>query len=122
LLLDVQDSLSIIAGAQLKLLTDVADTISTSSHLIILHHKFIWMSGHEELEPQISTLSNAQLGSCFYCINPNNFYTEVYPKLIEVKHRRINVICLAGDIGNKVKGFEYSTAEGLYFLASGMSY
>jgi hypothetical protein len=122
LVLDTQDSLSSIVGDQLKLLTDVIDTISASSHLIILHHKLIWMSGNEELEPQISTVSNAKLGSCFYCINPNNFYTEVYPKLIEVKHRGINVICLAGDIGNKTKEFEHLTPEGVYFLASGMSY
>jgi hypothetical protein len=122
LVLDTQDSLSSMVSDQLKLLTEVTDTISVSSHLIILHHKLIWMSGNEELEPQISTVSNAQLGSCFYCINPNNFYSDVYPNLIAVKQRGINVICIAGDIGNKVKEFEYLTPEGVYFIASGMSY
>jgi len=120
IVLDTQDSLSNIIGAQKKIFESVVDTIQKSSHLIILHHKLIWMYGNTFLEPQISSVSNGELGSCFYCINPNNFYTDIYPKLLEVKQKGIEVICIAGDIGFKVKDFEYTTSDGIYFLASGI--
>ncbi len=121
IVLDTQDSLSNIIGAQKDFFEGIVDTIQESSHLIILHHKLIWMYGNSYLEPQISSVSNGELGSCFYCINPNNFYTDIYPKLLEVKQKGIEVICIAGDIGFKVKEFKYITSDGIYFLASGIS-
>ncbi|MFK8038101.1 MAG: metallophosphoesterase [Crocinitomicaceae bacterium] len=120
--LDTQDSLSNIVGAQKLLLNNVLDSITESSHLVILHHKLIWMYNNPNLEPQISSISNAGLGSCFYCINPNNFNSEVYPKLVDVKQRGIEVLCIGGDIGFKSKEFEYITNEGINFIASGIHY
>ena len=120
--LDTQDSLSNIVGAQLEFFNNVMDTIVSSSHLIILHHKLIWMYGNSELEPQIETVANGWLGSCFYCINPNNFYQDIYPKLVNVKSKGVNVICLGGDIGFFSKKFEYLTTDSIYFIASGMWY
>lgn len=120
IVLDTQDSLSNIIGEQKDFFDRIVDTIKESSHLIILHHKLIWMYGNAYLEPQISSVSNAELGDCFYCINPNNFYTSIYPKLLEVKQKGIDVICIAGDIGFQVKEFEYITSDGIYFLASGI--
>lgn len=118
--LDTQDSLSNIVGAQKEFLFGILDTISNSSHLVILHHKLLWMYNQVELEPQIPEVSNAALGDCFYCINPNNFNSEVYPKLVEVKKSGVEVICIGGDIGFQTKQFEYKTAEGIYYLASGI--
>lgn len=122
IVLDTQDSLSSIIGDQKAFFDQVVDTIQNSSHLIILHHKLIWMYGDSYLEPQISSISNADFGSCFYCVNPNNFYTEIYPKLLEVKQKGIKVICIAGDIGMKTNEFEYTTPEGIILLASGLDY
>ena len=122
IVLDTQDSLSSIIGDQKAFFDQVVDTIQNSSHLIILHHKLIWMYGDSYLEPQISSISNADFGSCFYCVNPNNFYTEIYPKLLEVKQKGIKVICIAGDIGMKTNEFEYTTPEGIILLASGLGY
>lgn len=121
IILDTQDSLSNIIGAQKDFLLGVLDTIQESTHLVILHHKLIWMYGNAYLEPQISSISNGGLGSCFYCINPNNFNSEIYPKLVEIKQRGIEVLCIGGDIGFKVTEFEYQTSEGIYFLASGIT-
>ena len=120
IILDTQDSLSNIIGAQKEFFEGI-DTIQESSHLIILHHKLIWMYGDSFLEPQISSVSNGKLGDCFYCLNPNNFYEDIYPKLLEVKQKGIEVLCIAGDIGFKAKEFEYITSDGIYFLASGIS-
>ncbi|MBU0764548.1 MAG: T9SS type A sorting domain-containing protein [Bacteroidetes bacterium] len=40
---------------------------------------------------------------------------------MEVMNKGIEVICVAGDIGKKVKQFEYQTTDGVWFLASGIS-
>ena len=119
MVVDTQDSVSNILDAQKDLLTSITDTIQESSHLVILHHKLIWMYGDSILEPQIPFISNASLDTCFFCLNPNNFYTEIYPLLVNVKNRGIEVICIAGDIGIKIDEFEYLTPEGIQFLASG---
>lgn len=122
LVIDTQDSLSSIVSSQLELIQSVVDSIQESSHLIILHHKLIWMNDNGSLESQIDSISNVEFGNCFYCINSNNFYEEIYPKLVEVKQKGIEVICIGGDLGIKVNEFEFVTPEGIYLLASGISY
>lgn len=118
--LDTQDSLSNIIGTQKEFLDEVLDTIQHSSHLIILHHKLIWMFDNPDLEPQIDQVANGIFGDCFYCVNPNNFNAEIYPRLIALKDRGIEILCIGGDIGFKVKEFEYLSPEGIHFLASGI--
>ena len=122
LVLDTQDSLSNIVKDQRKLFDKVTDTIQNSTHLVLLHHKLFWMYGNPELEAQIGSISNAKLGGCSYCINPNSFYTDIYPKLSAIEGKGIEVLCIAGDIGFKASEFQYETAEGIQFLASGMSF
>jgi hypothetical protein len=122
IVIDTQDSLSNIIGEQKVFFDNIVDTIQKSSFLIILHHKLIWMYKNTDLEPQISSISNAGLGTCFYCINPNNFYLDIYPNLLKVKERGIEVLCVGGDIGFKRKEFEYTTPEGINFLASGIHF
>lgn len=121
LVLDTQDSLSHIVGDQMTFFNSVIDTLEKSTHLIILHHKLIWMYDNAHLEPQISSVSNGNLGDCFYCINPNNFNSEIYPKLVELEEKGIEVLCIGGDIGFKASEFEYITAEGINFMASGIN-
>ena len=118
--IDTQDSLSNIIGEQERLVKTVLDTLEKSSHLILLHHKLIWMYGNEKLEPKANSISNGGLGSCFHCINPNNFYSDIYPTLVKVREKGIGVICVAGDIVFKSNKFEYETPEGIHFLASGI--
>lgn len=120
--LDTQDSLSNIIGAQKTFFENVVDTIQESSHLIILTHQLIWMYGNPDLEPQIPTVTNGGFGTCFFCINPNNFYPDIYPKLLSVKQKGIEVICIGGDIGFHVKEFSYVNSDGISFLASGIYY
>jgi len=121
-IIDTQDSLSSIVASQMELLLSIIDTIQDASHLIILHHKLIWMNDGDYLESQIETVSNVEFSNCFYCINPNNFYSEVYPLLVEVKEMGIEVLCIGGDIGIKSNEFDHITSDGIHFLASGVSY
>ncbi len=121
IVLDTQDDFSNISGDQLDLITSVTDTIEESSHLVILHHKLIWMYGNTDLEPIINDVSNGQFGDCFYCLNPNNWYEDIHPMLQVVQQSGIQVICVGGDIGFETSQFEYTTSEGIKYLASGIS-
>lgn len=121
IVLDTQDSLSNIVGEQLLFFNSVMDTLSESSYLVLLTHKLIWMYSHPVLDSKIDSISNGKFGDCFYCLNPNNFYDDIYPRLIEAKQGGINVKCIAGDIGFKVNSFSFTTDEEIEFLASGVS-
>ena len=120
LVLDTQDSLSNMVGEQLELFSSVTDTLETTTHLVLLHHKLIWMYGDSYLQTYINSIPNGGFGDCFYCINPNNFYSDLYPKLLELEASGIEVICIAGDIGFRTNEFAYTTPEGVQFLASGI--
>lgn len=109
-----------IINDQLDFFNRVTDTLSNSSHLIIIHHKLLWMYNHPELEPIANDVSNGNIGNCGFCLHPNNFYDNIYPKLLEVNNKGIEVICIGGDIGKKTNQFEFTTKEGIHFLASGI--
>lgn len=120
LVLDTQDSLSNFTGDQMTLIRNVTDTISVSRHLIMLTHKLVWMMDEGYLQSAVDSTANGNIGSCFYCTNPNNFYRDVYPLLVTVKNKNIGVVCIAGDIGYHTSAFSYLTSEGIRFLASGI--
>ncbi len=122
LVLDTQISDCSFTGSQKALIETVCDTIAASSHLIVLHHKLIWMEGDPILENQVDQVSNGPLGSCNWCIFPNNFYADIYPLLSNVQDRGIQVLCIGGDVGLFAKQFEYKTSKGIYFMASGMNW
>lgn len=120
LVLDTQDSLSNFTGDQLQLIRNVSDTLKVSTHLILIMHKLVWMADGGTLESMADSVCNGGLGTCFYCLNENNFYTEVYPRLVDLKNNGVKVTCLAGDIGLTVQKFEHTTMEGINFLATGL--
>jgi hypothetical protein len=122
LVLDSEEDACNISGSQLALFNAVADTISESSHLIVLTHKLIWMYGNEHLEPNINSVSNGDLGTGNWQINPNNFYNDVYWKLLDIQNNGTQVICIAGDMGLFASEFEFRFDSGIQFLASGGHY
>ena len=116
---NTQDSSCSVVGDQRIFFESVIDTVSSSSHVIILMHKLIYLNDHSTLQTQIPQISNAPYGVCTWCINENNFYDYVYPKLIGLEQKGIDVICIGGDIGKNSKSFEHETSDGIVFLASG---
>ncbi len=121
LVLDSQEDNCNTAGRQLKLFGEtLLDLNPDISHLIVLHHKLLWMLDNGPMQEQVNAVSNGGTGGCFHCILPNNFYEVVYPELVEIQKKGIQVICIAGDIGAKVSEFEFQSPEGIYFLASGL--
>jgi hypothetical protein len=122
LVLDTQDSLSNIVQDQKSLVDQVLDTLEASTHLVILSHKLIWMYDNPALEPLIPQVSNGSFGNCFFCLNPNNFNRDIYPRLIALRNRGVEVICIGGDLGYQTTQFEWKSPEGILFLASGINY
>ena len=121
LVLDSQEDNCNTSGQQLNLFQETLKNLkSETTHLIILHHKLLWMLDNGPLQEKVNAISNGGAGGCFHCIPQNDFYEVVYPKLVEVQQKGIQVICIAGDIGAKVSSFEHQTEDGIYFMASGL--
>jgi hypothetical protein len=117
---DTQKDKCNIYDEQLDILQNIADTLTHSDQLVIIHHKLLWLPGHPELEPQIGQLSNAGLCPYEFCLFENNFWQDVYPLLQQVKAKGKQVILIGGDMGFRSKYFEYQTLEGIVFLGSGI--
>lgn len=107
---------------QLQLLKSVTDTIQESSHLVILHHHALLTNELTDNQVNIQKVFN------FYAPNYNlgcekrGTFTElIYPQLVEVQKRGVQVILLGGDTGQQVKEFEFTTKEGITFLGSGLN-
>ncbi len=122
LVFDTQGDDNHIRNEQGALFDAVVDTISQSSHLILLHHHLIWMMDGGPLQVMVEEVANEGIGTCFHCTKENNFYEDIYPKLVTLQKRGIEVICIGGDVGSKVRSFEHITAEGITFLGSGLQF
>jgi len=118
--LDTEKNVGKIVGHQKEFLFGILDTITQSSHLVLLHHKLVWMYDNPDLESLIPEVSNGPVGDCSYCLSPNNFNQDIYPKLVELTEQGLQVICVGGDIGNVVQEYQHVTPEGITLLASGI--
>lgn len=104
---------------QVKLIEQVADTISSSSHLIVLTHNLLWLLGHPELRAH-TDMENLFNWTSNKGVWESNWKEKVLPRLQDVYWKGIEVICLAGDIGNSARTFEFFAADGITYLASGI--
>jgi len=120
IVLDTQKDSSRIKDSQLEFFNSVMDTVTDSKNIVLLTHKLIWMRGEPRLESQINSVSNGEFGDCSYCVQENNYYQDIYPKLVEFRENKGQVFCVAGDIGFNEKKFEYLSDDGIQFLASGL--
>ena len=121
--LNTQENNSEIIGPQKEFLDQVLDTIETSSHLVIMSHKLFWLTDHPEMKHLLEVVPNRGAGSrhCSECHHSNNFMTDFYPRLVEIERQGIKVIMVAGDLGRYVAEYEHTDAEGILFLAAGVS-
>ncbi len=119
LVLDTEKDSCRIIGDQLSMIRTVADTIRSSSHLILIHHKLIWVYNSPYFMEK-PCFTNGCVGDCSYCIRPNNFYEDVYPLLRKINGKGIEVWLIAGDLGLRSKQLAYRDKENILFLAAGM--
>ena len=107
---------------QLNLIQSVCDTISESSHLVVLTHHVVW--GTIDNSATLLDIGNTEASwipfSCSTSLN-TTFENIILPELIEVQARGTSVICIAGDLGQKVNSYEYKTEDGIVFLGSGIT-
>ncbi|MBP7507876.1 MAG: metallophosphoesterase [Prolixibacteraceae bacterium] len=101
-----------IKDDQLKMIKNVCDTINISKHLILLHHRLIWMINNDELENRLTDSIAASSRS----MDTTNFYSDIYPLLKDVKSKGIQVSVFGGD-KSKIN-IEYSPEDSITFYAA----
>ena len=111
-----------LLNGQWKMIQSVTDTLQTVSHLVILHHHGLLTNKIAEDKIDVQAVFN------FYdptynigCEVRGTFEDLVYPKLVEVQKRGIQVILVGGDTGQQVKEFEFKTSDEIIFLGSGIN-
>lgn len=105
--------------AQLQMMLSVLDTIESSSHLIILHHHSLLK---EKKPDSLQEAFNIDPGSvAITCELSDQFTPIVYPRLVAVQERGIQVLMIGGDLGMRVKQFQYLSPEGIWMLGSGIN-
>ncbi|HHJ49652.1 MAG TPA: hypothetical protein ENJ88_01955 [Phaeodactylibacter sp.] len=112
------DWICTITGEQLAMLQAVTDTISQSSHLIVMSHKPVWLRDHPDLKAY--TGDNRWNWACNFMVSKTNWPEDVLPRLRAVQERGVQVICLAGDFGNNQQTFEEKTPDGIQYLGCGI--
>ncbi len=107
---------------QYSMITAVCDSISQSSHLILLMHHAIWDSIPGLPDPaQYSHTDFPFWNANCFDTQRNSFRGLIYPKLIEVQKRGVQVILLTGDMGANAKQFETTTLDGVVFMGCGLN-
>lgn len=108
--------------AQWNLIQAVTDTIQSSSHLVILHHHALLTNTLTEFQLDIKKHFNLyQPNLIISCEKRGTFSELIYPRLVEVQKRGVQVILIGGDTGQSVKEFEFTTKENIVFLGSGIN-
>jgi hypothetical protein len=105
---------SFISGDQLKMISNVCDTIAESRFLVLLHGRLLWMIGLDYFKSRIDSVAESTRQ-----LDTTNFYQVVYPLLQKAKSRGIKVICLGGD-KSKIN-IEYSPEDSITFYTSTMA-
>jgi hypothetical protein len=104
---------------QFRMITNVCDTIKNSSHLILLMHHGIWHSVPGLPPSPYSYAQSNLIHFKFNCFsNESSFLNVVYPELVKVKNRGVDVICILGDMGSRK--IDLISDDGIHFLGTGL--
>ncbi len=109
--------------AQYALFKQVCDTISESSHLILLMHNVIWSQVEPSLNPVWPSANGTFASWRSRCEDSltSQFHRVWYPELVQVQQRGIQVLCITGDFGQKATAYEYESTDGVWFLGNGLN-
>jgi len=106
--------------AQMEMIRNTCRTVSGVSHLVLISHMLTWT----DVDPDMDAKNVANSDKAWLplsCAGGSQFQRSIYPLLLEVQERGIQVMVIAGDVGQKDKFYEYQTKEGVWFLASGIN-
>ena len=105
---------------QFELIESLPVTASGLSHLIVMTHHVIW--GESIHGVNMWETANANRPSWqVRCEPAGDFQSAILPVLENIQQSGIQVICLAGDFGQRVKQFSYLANNGIWFLGAGMN-
>ena len=105
--------------AQMEMILSVLDTIEQSSQLVILHHHSL-LKDHKP--DSLQEVFNIDPGSvAMSCKYEDQFSRLIYPKLVTVQQRGVQVLMVGGDLGMRIKQFEYQTPDNIWMLGSGIN-
>lgn len=104
---------------QYRIIMDVCDTIGSSSHLVLIMHHGIWRGVPNLPNPATYAQSDFKYWNA-NCDSPgSSFVNAIYPRLVEVKNRGIEVICILGDMGGQ--HFLMDSQDGIHFMGVGLN-
>lgn len=104
---------------QYRIIVDLCDTIQHSSHLIFLMHHCLWENVPGLPIPYKYAQSNLTRFS-FTCSNADaTFLNDIYPRLLEVEKRGVEVIMIMGDMGGQ--RIDMESDDGIRFLGTGLN-
>ena len=101
-----------IKDEQLQMVQSVCDSITESSVLILLLHRFMWMINNDYFK----TMLTDSIAASSRSMDTTNFYSDIYPLLQEVKNKGIKVLVFGGD-KSKIN-IAYSPEDSITFYAA----
>ncbi len=106
---------------QFRMIENVCDTIQNSSHLILIMHHALCYNVPGIPSPNLWSHTKFPYwnANCYYREN-NSFVGAIYPMLLDVLSRGIEVLCLIGDIGANGKLINLPSDDGVFFLGCGL--
>ena len=107
-------------NSQYNVISDVCDTISKSKSLILIMHHGIWRNVPGLPPPPVYAQSDLVYWNANCDSVDTPFYKVIYPKLLEVKNKGVEVICILGDMGAGPKKFDMISDDGIHFLGCGL--
>jgi hypothetical protein len=90
----------------------VCDSITESSVLILLLHRFMWMINNDYFK----TMLTDSIAASSRSMDTTNFYSDIYPLLQKVKNKGIEVLVFGGD-KSKIN-IAYSPEDSITFYAA----
>lgn len=105
---------------QYNMIKNICDTITDSSHLVLLMHHGIWNNIPGLPEPSNYAHSSLPYWNANCNDVESNFRNAIYPMLLDVKNKGIEVICIMGDMGANEKSFDMQSDDGIRFLGCGL--
>jgi len=109
--------------AQLGLIQQLCDSLQAASHLVVLHHHALFNELKINDKGDTMRLFNVNAIPVRTGCPPQevNVTDKVYPWLVSVQNRGIQVVCVGGDFGMNAKTFAHRSAEGIWLLGSGIN-
>ncbi|MBK8491012.1 MAG: metallophosphoesterase [Saprospirales bacterium] len=109
--------------AQYTMLQTLADTVSAASHVVMLHHYDLLTNELTQGEFDLDTVFNYYKPFLKVQCQPDTatFEKAIYPLLMQIRKKGIEVILVGGDLGQRAKSFEFQTADRIWFLGSGIN-